>query len=692
MFGSVLVANRGEIAVRVFRTLRRLGIVAVAVYADADAGARHVREADRAVGLRGGYLDVDSVVAAALAVGADAVHPGYGFLSENPRLARAVVAAGLAWVGPPADAIETMGDKIRAKATVGGWDVPTVPGGGAPGMSDAALAAVARSVGFPVLVKPSAGGGGKGMRVVGSPDELGAAMASARREAAAAFGDDTLLIERWIQGPRHIEIQVLADGHGHVVHLGERECSLQRRHQKVVEEAPSPLVAGRPETRRRMGEAAVNAARAVGYTNAGTVEFVVPGERPDDFFFMEMNTRLQVEHPVTEMVTGVDLVEWQLRVAAGEPLGFSQDDICWRGHAVEARVYAEDPARGFLPTGGRVVAWRPPAGDGVRVDAGIDSGDVVTSDFDPMLAKVVAWAPDRAGALQRLEAALGDTVLFGLGSNVGFLRRLAGHPAVVAGALDTGLIERQLESLIGGGGEGGGRETATAVVAAEAAAVLRWCQAWAVADPADPWSTPSGWRMGGPAWQKWRLRPDRGEAVEVRVRPAPGTGPGRPGEVEVQVAPVAGGTAGDGDDGTGGDTPTSVIRRPTIDGDGFTLWRGEARYRWTWAEDGGRLWLGADGEAWTFEELPLAATGPSGAGGGGAGEVRSPMPGVVRVVRVNQGDAVTAGQELVAVEAMKMEYSVTAGVGGTVKAVRVHEGQRVALDEVLAEIDLPAGA
>jgi acetyl-CoA/propionyl-CoA carboxylase, biotin carboxylase, biotin carboxyl carrier protein len=378
MFDTVLVANRGEIAVRVIRTLRRLGIRSVAVYSDADAGARHVAEADVAVRLgpaaaAQSYLSAERIVDAALRTGAQAVHPGYGFLSENTAFAAACEAAGLVFVGPPASAIEAMGDKIRAKQLVSAAGVAVVPGRTESGMTDAELTEAAREVGFPVLLKPSAGGGGKGMRLVTAESGLADALTSARREARSSFGDDTLLVERFVTAPRHIEIQVLADAHGAVLHLGERECSLQRRHQKIVEEAPSPLLTDAPDgagIRARMGQAAVDAAKAVGYTGAGTVEFIVSGDAAGEFFFMEMNTRLQVEHPVTELVTGLDLVEQQLRVAAGEPLGFGQDDVALTGHAVEVRVYAEDPARGFLPSGGRVLDLREPT-DLLRVDSAL---------------------------------------------------------------------------------------------------------------------------------------------------------------------------------------------------------------------------------------------------------------------------------------------------------------------------------
>ncbi|MFE2310258.1 acetyl/propionyl/methylcrotonyl-CoA carboxylase subunit alpha, partial [Streptomyces sp. NPDC059411] len=451
MFSTVLVANRGEIAVRVIRTLRELGIRSVAVFSDADADARHVREADTAVRIgpaaaAESYLSVERLLDAARRTGAEAVHPGYGFLAENAAFAAACAQAGLAFIGPPASAISLMGDKIRAKETVKAAGVPVVPGSSGSGLSDAELVSAAEKIGMPVLLKPSAGGGGKGMRLVRDAAALGEEIASARREARSSFGDDTLLVERWVDRPRHIEIQVLADAHGNVVHLGERECSLQRRHQKVIEEAPSVLLT--PELRESMGAAAVEAARSCGYVGAGTVEFIVPGGDPSSYYFMEMNTRLQVEHPVTELITGLDLVEQQLRVAAGAPLGFGQSDVVLTGHAIEARICAEDPARGFLPSGGTVLALSEPSGGSVRTDSGLTAGVDTGSTYDPMLSKVIAYGPDRAAALRVLRGALADTVILGVQTNAGFLRRLLAHPDVVSGDLDTGLVERDLAGLL----------------------------------------------------------------------------------------------------------------------------------------------------------------------------------------------------------------------------------------------------
>jgi acetyl-CoA/propionyl-CoA carboxylase biotin carboxyl carrier protein len=482
MFTSVLVANRGEIACRVIRTLRSMGIRSIAVYSDADRDALHVALADDAVRIGSArasesYLSIPAVIDAAVRSGAEAIHPGYGFLSENAEFARACAAAGIVFVGPSPEAIDAMGDKLRAKAHVAQHGVPVIPGGGEAGMSDAELVAAGAGVGFPLIIKPSAGGGGKGMTVVERQADLADGIVAARRIASAAFGDDTLLLERYLPSPRHIEVQVLADQHGHTIHLGERECSLQRRHQKVIEEAPSPLLDA--ATRARMGEAACAVARSVGYTGAGTVEFLISDERPDEFFFMETNTRLQVEHPVTEMVTGLDLVEWQLRIAVGEVLHIAQDDVVLRGHAIEARVYAEDPEHGFLPSAGPVLAVLEPQGEGIRVDSGVRAGSAVTTDYDPMLAKVIAWGPDRASALRRLDRALAGTAVLGVTTNVRFLRTVLADEDVRAGRLDTGLLGR-LPAF----------EPGTPGAAWFAAAA-------ASAPPASgPWQRLRGWRIG----------------------------------------------------------------------------------------------------------------------------------------------------------------------------------------------------
>ncbi|MBV9026563.1 MAG: ATP-grasp domain-containing protein, partial [Streptomycetaceae bacterium] len=521
MFETVLVANRGEIAVRVIRTLRRLGVRSVAVYSDADADALQTVEADTAVHIgptpaTESYLSIQRLLDAASRTNAQAVHPGYGFLAENPAFARACEAAGLTFIGPPASAIELMGDKIRAKETVRAAGVPVVPGSSGSGLTDAQLIEAAREIGVPVLLKPSAGGGGKGMRLVRDEAHLADEIAAARREARGSFGDDTLLVERWIDRPRHIEIQVLADAHGHVVHLGERECSLQRRHQKVIEEAPSVLLD--ESTRAAMSEAAIQAARCCGYVGAGTVEFIVPAADPTAYCFMEMNTRLQVEHPVTELVTGLDLVEWQLRIAAGERLAFNQRDITLTGHAIEARVCAESARMSgkrleFLPSSGTVLALDEPRGEGVRVDSGLRTGSVAGTAYDPLLSKVIAHGPDRPTALRRLRAALADTVVLGVETNTGFLRRLLAHPAVVSGNLDTGLIDHEAESLV------------QAVIPDEvyaAAALLRHAAlrpGTAAVGWTDPFSVPSGWRLGGQAaWTVHHLRVPGHQPMAVGVR------------------------------------------------------------------------------------------------------------------------------------------------------------------------------
>src|SRR3954467_4051034 len=520
MFQTVLVANRGEIAVRVIRTLREMGIRSVAVHSDADAGALHTRLADVAVPIgpapaAQSYLSIERVIDAAVRTGAQAIHPGYGFLSENVEFARACEKAGIVFIGPPIGAIEAMGDKIRAKQTVMAAGVPVVPGRTEPGMDDDEVAAAAVEVGFPVLLKPSAGGGGKGMRVVRAEAELAAAIAGARREARGSFGDDTLLVERYIGSARHIEVQVLGDAHGTVVHLGERECSLQRRHQTVVEEAPSPLLDD--AQRAVMGTAAVEAARAVGYTGAGTVEFIVDAERPGDFFFLEMNTRLQVEHPVTEMVTGLDLVELQVRIAAGEPLPIDQSDVVLDGHAIEARVYAEDPARGFLPQAGTVLGLAEPNGPGIRVDSSLAVGSVVGTDYDPMLAKVIAWGRDRETARARLVGALGHTAVLGITTNTPFLRALLADPDVVAGRLDTGLIERRGDALTVPS------PPSSAVFAA--AALYELAEAEPAGPVVDPWEIPDGWRLGEPAWTGRGVQGPGGGPAEGGGRRRGGRGP-----------------------------------------------------------------------------------------------------------------------------------------------------------------------
>ncbi len=659
MFDTVLVANRGEIAVRIFRTLRSLGIRSVAVYSDADANAFHAEQADVAIHIGPtpaweSYLSIERVLGAARRTGASAIHPGYGFLSENADFARACADAGITFIGPPPEAVEAMGDKIRSKQTVEAAGVPVVPGVHRPGMSDADITAAAADVGFPLMVKATAGGGGKGMRVAADASELAEALAAARREAKAAFGNDDLLIERYVTTPRHIEIQVFADTHGNVVHLGERECSLQRRHQKVVEECPSPLLD--EATRSRMGAAAVEAARAVGYVGAGTVEFIVSGDRPDEFFFLEMNTRLQVEHPVTEEVFGVDLVEWQVRVAAGDPLPLKQDELQPDGHAVEVRIYAEDPARGFLPTGGRVIDSYAPASAGIRYDHGLRFDMTVGSAYDPMLGKLVAHGSTRDEALRRLRQALGEVFVPGVTTNVNFLRALLDDEDVLAGRLDTGLIDRRVDHLT------------SAQVPDEILAVAALAKLWDLTPVSPehslgPFDVATAWRIGELAWATWRMRSgDRIELVHAR---------GWDHDAEVRIGDGAVSRAAINWTGQGDARVqiNGVQRDVLIDADGDTAWISTPEF------GGWRI----DEE----DELSAARHEDEAAGGG---TLLSPMPGTVTVVHASVGESVTAGQTLLVVEAMKMEHPITAPVDGVVDAVHVQAGQAVAMDAPLAVV------
>jgi acetyl-CoA/propionyl-CoA carboxylase biotin carboxyl carrier protein len=628
-FGPVLIANRGEIAVRVARTVHDLGLRSVAVFTDADAAAPHVDACDVAVHIDS-YLDGAAVLDAARRTGAQAVHPGYGFLSENAAFARAVVGAGLTWVGPPPAAIELMGDKGAAKDAAVAAGVPVVPAGTAGG--------------YPVVVKAVAGGGGKGMRVVRSADELEGATAAAKREAMSAFGDDRVIVERYLERPRHIEVQVLADAHGTVVHLGERECSLQRRHQKVVEEAPSPVVDA--ALRRRMGEAAVRLAQACAYEGAGTVEFIVPetgvggtASPPGEFFFLEMNTRLQVEHPVTEIVYGVDLVEQQLRVAAGEPLTLTQDELIPRGHAIEARLYAEDPATGFLPSTGTIVHYAEPFGAGVRMDSGVRCGSEVGTQYDPMLAKVIACGEDRATALSRLDRALAELELLGVATNAAFTRGLLGRADVAAGAMDTGLLERVLAG-----------EDPTPLDLATPADLLP-AAALAAAGTACP---------KGP-WRRRFAAPTGGGHVDVTVHG---------GEVVVDgmtytdaaVRPVP------GEDG---------VIRVTLDG---------VSRRYVAHVTGDVIHVARDGH-----QLAAHTHRPVRSGAGAlAGSLEAPMPGTVLFVHVANGDAVTEGDVLLVLESMKMELSITAPRDGTVEGLELAVGDRVALKQPLVAVTAEA--
>ncbi|WP_045824772.1 acetyl/propionyl/methylcrotonyl-CoA carboxylase subunit alpha [Williamsia herbipolensis] len=650
---SVLVANRGEIAVRVMRSLRAMGIRSIAVFSDADADALHVTVADDAVGIgpapaRESYLDIDKVIAAAIATGADAIHPGYGFLSENSAFATACEAAGIVFIGPTPEAMTVMSDKITAKNTVSAHDVPVVPGVARPGLTDDDLTEAARDIGYPVLVKPSAGGGGKGMRVVTEPSALPAALAGARREAASSFGDDTLFLERFVLSPRHIEVQVLADAHGGVIHLGERECSLQRRHQKVIEEAPSPLLD--EATRARIGAAACDTARSVGYRGAGTVEFIVSADRPDEFFFMEMNTRLQVEHPVTELVTGIDLVEWQIRVARGEKLAIAQDDVTMTGHAIEARVYAEDPARGFIPTGGTVIDLVEPRGTGIRIDSGLVTGTVVSSHYDPMLSKVIAHGPDRASALARLDTALAGTGVLGVGTNIDFLRTVLAEDDVLAGRLDTGFLDRLVETIV------------APVVpddAVIAAAVAGWAARWRDAG-SDPWSRPTGWRAS---------RPDAPTVVRLQAGP------------DIRVVSV---TGTPDDARVSLDDAAALHVSVAVSDEGVAITTDGIRRRYRVAQRGNDIWVDRTGGTWSLSQIP-AGTGSAGADAATDADLRSPMPGSVIAVGVADGDEVAAGTVVVIVEAMKMEHTLSAPVDGRVE-LSAAVGDHVGVGELLARV------
>ncbi|MEM7124599.1 MAG: acetyl/propionyl/methylcrotonyl-CoA carboxylase subunit alpha [Pseudomonadota bacterium] len=659
MLKRVLIANRGEIACRIIRTCRRMGIETVAIYSDADAKALHVAMADHAVRLgpppvSESYLRGELIVEAAQAMAADAVHPGYGFLSENPDFAEAVTAAGLVFVGPSGDAIRAMGLKDRAKALMAEAGVPVVPGYLGDDQDAGVMAQKAEEIGYPILIKARAGGGGKGMRRVDDPASFPDALASARREAESSFGDGRCLIEKWIVRPRHIEMQVFGDADGNVIHLFERDCSLQRRHQKVIEEAPAPGMTS--EMRQAMGEAAVKAAEAVGYQGAATVEFIVDasdGPRPDRFWFMEMNTRLQVEHPVTEMITGLDLVEWQLRVAAGESLPLRQEDVPLNGWAFEARVYAEDAGKGFLPATGRMDYLALPE-DIARVDSGVRQGDVISPFYDPMIAKVIARGDTRTEALNTMRTALSQSFVAGTVTNVGFLAALCADEGFAAGQVDTGLIERDLDRFV---------ERPAPPPAAYGLAVMAVLGWFESRDRVDPWGTLTGWRQ----WSRERQAVEFGqdgvaEAVPVtcdsdsklRFEHA-----GIPHAVEVrqvdgvQAVIVFGGK--------------EVSARVVQHGLSITVFLDGATHVFTCPDplDGGEQTMAGDDR------------------------VLAPMPGLIKLVPVAPGACVRRGEPLVVMEAMKMEHTLRAPFDGTVAEVLVGEGEQVAADRLLLVMETP---
>ncbi len=656
MFRKILIANRGEIACRVMRTAARMGIRTVAVYSDADADAPHAAMADEAIRIgpapvSDSYLRIDAILDACQRTGAEAVHPGYGFLSENPRFAEALDKAGIAFIGPPASAIRAMGLKDAAKRLMQEAGVPVVPGYHGEEQGAEALSVEAQQIGYPVLIKARAGGGGKGMRRVDVKEEFAEALAGARSEGEKSFGDGHVLIERYVGRPRHIEVQVFADRHAPPVYLFERDCSLQRRHQKVIEEAPAPgMTAG---MRAAMGEAAVRAATAIGYEGAGTVEFLVDasdGLRADRFYFMEMNTRLQVEHPVTEAITGIDLVEWQIRAAAGEAVVPAQDDLSFHGHAFEARIYAEDAARGFLPATGRLERMVMPEAV-ARVDSGVREGDTITAHYDPMIAKVIVHDRTREAALARLRTALGATRIAGTVTNVEFLRALAADPAFGRGEVDTGLIERGMDRF------------APAPPSSPDAEVLAALAALGLPGDAGegPWDTLSGWRAWGVAQQSVTLlRGDAPVTASIRIH-----GPGRYGvRLNDTVREVVFGA---------GDRVEVDGRRLSIE----TLRRG------------GDILVLMEGESFSYGTLdPLAVAGGAGPGGDA---ILAPMPGAILRIATVPGEPVEAGQTLVVMEAMKMEQALKAPREGTVAQVFVGEGDQVGDGDTLVTLE-PAEA
>ena len=670
MFSKILIANRGEIACRVIKTARRLGIKTVAVYSDADRSARHVAMADEAVHIgpspaRDSYLVGDRLIEAARRTGAEAIHPGYGFLSENPGFAESCGKASIVFIGPPPAAIHAMGSKSEAKKIMEKARVPLVPGYHGDDQSPDLLAREAGRIGCPVLIKASAGGGGKGMRVVEEPAKFADALAGAKREAKASFADDHVLVEKYLTRPRHIEIQVFADSHGGCVYLFERDCSIQRRHQKVIEEAPAPAMD--PERRKAMGEAAVAAAKAIGYQGAGTVEFIA--NQDGTFYFMEMNTRLQVEHPVTEAITGQDLVEWQLIVAAGGRLPLAQDQLRIDGHAVEVRLYAEDPARNFLPSTGTLVHLRlPEEGPHVRVDTGVRQGDTVTPFYDPMIAKVIVHDRDRTSALRRMAALMGETEVVGVTTNAQLLKALCAHPAFVGGEVDTGFIERHRESLFAKLQPADDRALAVATLAR----LVEWQEATDAAarasgDPWSPWTRQDAFRLldDGHDDVRWKDG-EREVAVIARRRRAGGIRLELPGgALDAEVRRLEADRLAVR---LGEDTFTaSVVRRQTGDGVDYTVF--------------------ADGASRRLRLVdPLDVTQYEAAASGEAA-VRAPLPGKIIDLRVKVGDSVSKGQPLLVLEAMKMEHTLAEPLGGKVKTLRYAIGEQVAEGAELVEFE-----
>ena len=657
MFERVLIANRGEIACRVIRTCRRLGIHTIAVYSDADRDAQHVRLADEAWPIGGprpadSYLRGEVILEVAKKTGAQAIHPGYGFLSENTGFARACTDAGVAFIGPKPQSIDAMGSKAAAKALMEKHAVPLVPGYHGENQDTDFLAEQANITNFPLMIKATAGGGGKGMRIVRSANEFADALASAQREAASSFGDTRVILERYVEHPRHIEFQVFGDTHGNVIHLNERECSAQRRYQKVLEETPSPFL---DEARRAaMGMAAVAAAKAVDYVGAGTVEFIVAQD--GEFFFMEMNTRLQVEHPVTELTLGLDLVEWQLRIAAGQPLPLCQEQVQSHGHAIEVRLYAEDPDQNFLPGSGKLQTLHLPASSPhVRLDAGVIEGDTVTIFYDPMIAKLIVHDSNRSQALQRLREALAACEIIGPKSNIGFLERLARHPAVVEGRIDTGYLDRHLEEFL----VGDVVPTDQLLFAAATAALLHdeASVSSAPADPHSPWASADAWRIGH-AGKRIVALTSREQRFEIEAH-------GHAGDYRLVHGEAS-----------------SDIRGARLHGGNLSArFDGEAR-RYPLRTDASHVLLhDANGQRYSFARASAFAWETTDAAGGN--QVIAPMPGRIVLVKSRAGDVVEQGQELLVMEAMKMELALKAPRDGTIESVNASQGDFVEADAVL---------
>jgi 3-methylcrotonyl-CoA carboxylase alpha subunit len=666
MFDKILIANRGEIAVRVARTARRMGIRTVAVYSDADKDAMHVAACDEAHRLgppppRESYLDGEAIIAIAKKTGAQAIHPGYGFLSENASFAAACARASVVFIGPPPAAIAAMGSKSAAKRIMGAAKVPLVPGYHGDDQAPELLAAEAKKIGYPVLIKATAGGGGKGMKIADGPEDFSAALASAQRESQSAFGDDRVLIEKYLTAPRHIEIQVFADTHGNAVYLFERDCSVQRRHQKVLEEAPAPGM--KPAHRRAMGETAVAAAKAIGYVGAGTVEFIAADSfaRDGAFYFMEMNTRLQVEHPVTEMITGQDLVEWQLRVAAGETLPKRQEDLAIDGHAIEARLYAEDPDRGFLPSIGRLVHLAVPVtGADVRVDTGVRAGDEISPWYDPMIAKLVVHGEDRAMALRRLAEALSACEIVGVATNVAFLQRVVAHGAFATGSVDTGFIARNHAALFPPPAPLPDEALLAAALAEIGSlAAARATAARASTDPHSPWHAVDSWWPNSGQHAVALIFADGDTRHEVAVR-----GNGAPFRIALPTREIA----------------ASVVARERH----FDIATEDAEFHATVVSHGEERHVFCRGARSKLRLVDrLAHAGEVEAQGG---HLTAPMSGTVVAVMVKAGDKVVRGAPLMILEAMKMEHTIAAPADGIVAAVNYRAGDRVKEGAALVDV------